>query len=251
MTEGRWDWRASALVAAVLGMVVLVLVVRLRRLVSTAVVVPGRRGFADDTGGITPFDLTLTAPIFIFLSILFFQFALLLKDEMVVLHAAAAAARSARVNLCPPIPAGRTELVQRLLGLWPCGNDREKAVLAARYVLVAVSPTSYDAACEGNCAPPDGLDRRLATATRTTVASKGWARQLRYAFDPANVEVDVGPVWGYLAEGLISGQIPIPPFRAEVRFHDTLLPAMSGIFGKGRHRDGRAFTILTAEATIL
>lgn len=250
MIEEVADWGERGVVAAGLAVAALLSVALLRR----------RSGFAsawrpidlaEESGGITPFDLVLTAPTLLFLSILFFQFALLLKDQMVVHHAAISAARSARVHLCPPIPSGPRELVERLLGRWPCSDDREKPRLAANYALIAISPTSYGAACDGSCGAPEGIERLLAEATRTTRAARGWARQVRYAFDPDNVEVTVEPVLAYLAQGLVSGQIPIPPFRAEVRFRETLLPLMEPIFGKGRHRDGRPYTILTAEATIL
>jgi hypothetical protein len=235
-------WRSGGLLLA--GMAVLILRWR--------VAARGARRhhrMAGTSGMAVAMDLVLVTPIFMFVMLLILQWAILMKDLLLVHHAAYVAARSAKVHLCPG-PIGSAGLMKmRALGSLPCTDDHRKAEDAARYVLVTASPFAGSLQCEGGCSPPSAAFEALARGTDTHRNMQAWLAQARYAFDPANVSVRV-ELTPFAQAGAGEANPGEQAVRARVSFRHILLPWMEIAFGDGRRTDGTAYSTLVAEVSL-
>ena len=209
-----------------------------------------RRPEGNTTSGMAvAMDLVLVTPIFMFFMLVILQWAFLMKDMLLVQQAAYSAARSAKVHLCPGLGSGAGLLKMRVLGSLPCTDDRQKAEDAARYVLLAAAPMSLSLRCEGACSPPSQAIQALARGTGTDRNMPAWQAEARYAFDPANVSVEVELL--PLAQARAGEDNPgEQSARAKVSFRHVLLPWMEALFGDGRRSDGTAYAILVAEVQL-
>ncbi len=238
---GTMTWRGGGLLLAGAAVLLLRWVARSRG--------PGRERISGTSGMAVVMDLVLVTPIFMFIMLLILQWAILMKDVLLVHHAAYAAARSAKVHLCPGLTGSAGLMKMRALGSLPCTDDRRKAEDAARYVLVTASPFTSTLQCEGGCSPPSAAFEALARGTNTERNMQAWLAQARYAFDPANVSVQVESV--ALAQIAAGDDNPgEPSARARVSFRHILLPWMEIAFGDGRRIDGTAYATLVAEVRL-
>jgi hypothetical protein len=201
----------------------------------------------NERGAATAMDLVLVVPIFLFVMLLIFQWALLMKNTVIVHYAAFTAARSARVHLCPP-PANADAARMRAFGGMACTDDRSRQEMAARYALIMASPFDPRLRCEASCNPPQAVVDALARGTGTEQNGLAWQNQARYAFDGPNVEVDAQVIPPGSARAGTPGE---PAGKARVRFRHVLLPWMEWTFGNGRRGDGNAYTIIEGEVTLL
>lgn len=199
----------------------------------------------DQRGAATAMDLALVAPVFVFVMLLILQWAMLMKDTLIVHYAAFAAARSARVHLCPP-PANGDMANMSVMGGMACDNDTSQPEMAARYALITASPFG-PRSCDGGCSPPQDVVVALANGTGTQTNLRAWQDQAQYAFDGSNLEIQSE----LLPVSAKAGTPGESPARVRVRFRHILLPWMEWTFGNGRRGDGTAYTIIEAEVTVL
>jgi hypothetical protein len=202
----------------------------------------------DISGSTTMMDFVLVTPVFVFFMFVVFQFAILAKNHLFTHYAAYTAARSARVYFCPSVPLTLKSAAG--LDAKTCNDDAaaEKADLAARLALIPAAP--YDQLkCVGACQPPEDALKNLADATGMTKNWRAMRNQARYMFDPQNVTVTVDRAQMALyAAGNRSPHVPVTA-KVEVRF--LLLEYAGWVFARGQRKDGRYYTISSAEVNLL
>lgn len=147
--------------------------------------------------GSATLDFVLTLPIAIILFGLVIQFLLFAQNSLYLHHAAYAAARSARVHLCPDEGVlGAVNTVQSLAGRFDprvCDPDQGRAFdkidVAARTILVAASPSNNAARERQNdqCRFPTELSAVMA-ATLPEAAMRAFENKACYAFEASGAD---------------------------------------------------------------
>ncbi|TBF89529.1 TadE/TadG family type IV pilus assembly protein [Rhizobium leguminosarum] len=200
----------------------------------------------DISGSTTMMDFVLVTPVFVFFMFVVFQFTILAKNHLFTHYAAYAAARSARVYFCPAFPI----TLRSIIDVKTCDDDAAagKADLAARLALIPAAP--YDQLkCVGACQPPEDALKSLADASGLSKNWRAMRNQARYMFDPQNVTVTVdrAPMALYAA----INRSPHVPVTAKVEARFLLLEYAGWVFARGQRKDGRYYTISTAEVNLL
>jgi hypothetical protein len=204
----------------------------------------------NERGAAVILDLALVAPIFVTIMVAFLQWAILLNDTIVVHYAAFAAARSARVYLCPTIPFSANQGIAQAFGLAPCSGGPNNPENAARFALIPASPFNDQYRCEGSCQAPEDAMKALAHGMQIDNQTGAWLQQARYAFDPANVKVDVSiQLLAYLAR--VGSNVREMPVTAIVQFRHVLMFPMDKVFGDGYRSDGVGYRTIVAQMTLI
>jgi hypothetical protein len=205
----------------------------------------------DERGAAMAADYILVAmPFLIFVTVMV-QITWLMRETIILHYATYAAARSARVHLCPHLPDGPVSAylqVEEVL----CTNDRYRHVeRSARFALVAASPP-WNVPCLGACQVPQTAISEIARNTDTAGQRNAMLSQARWAYDGQNVHV------AYVKDtlfALTSGNNPYAPgFRLPVtvrltyrHYIITLVGPLLGV----RRGDGYYFRETSAEVTLL
>lgn len=200
----------------------------------------------DASGSTTMMDFVLVTPIFVFFMFVVFQFTILAKNHLFTHYAAYAAARSARVYFCPALPI----TIRSIIDPKTCDDDAApgKADLAARLALIPAAP--YDQLkCVGACQPPEEALKALADASGLSKNWRAMRNQARYMFDPQNVTVTVDRAPMALFAAI--SRTPHVPVTAKVEARFLLLEYAGWVFARGQRKDGRYYTISTAEVNLL
>lgn len=170
-------------------------------------------------------------------------------------QAAYAAARSALVYKCPPM--------QTMLAVWSpqtvvqteCFRNRQRldaiaqqrAEDAARWALIAASPTTGAAAARGCTIPESGLEL-MTTGNRIGGRDTAVRNALCYAFEPGNVTVDLEWQTQFVDRRAGSTRVPI---RATVTFRYPLSTPFRRFVGTGERGDGTYWRTGQASVTLL
>ncbi len=206
----------------------------------------GRHLAGDERGVVLAAELVLVVMPVILFVLLVAQICWMMRETVILHYAAFAAARSARVHLCPPIPDPRAVL-RSPMGRAGCTGDRRRAETAARMALVAASPP-WGIPCQSSCVIPREALVAIARETGVSAQSPAILDQARYAFDRANVSVSVD----FEPKGLILARQAgeVPPVKARVTFRHYVIYGIGQVFGT-RRSDGYFYRASTAEMTLL
>jgi len=202
---------------------------------------------ADRRGVVVASDFALVILPVILFTLGILQTAWLMRETVIVHYAAYAAARSARVHLCPPLPESLALSMMRARGEGDCTDDLGRAEAAARLALVSAAPP-WGIPCLGACEVPEAALSAIARNTGNAARLAALRDQARYAFDADNVRVDVGfvPQFAWLA--MTPGAEP--PVRARVTFRHYVVYAVGRALGV-RRADGYYYRESTAEVSLL
>lgn len=244
LVEARSFWKSIVPPPAAIGLVAGLVAILLLRKRAT---VPLSQLVRDSQGAASVLDLVLVAPVFTLIVVAFLQWAILLNDTIMVHYAAFAAARSARVYLCPTIPTNAGDLAQLLLD--NCSEAKEKYTNAARFALIPASPSNPKYGCDGCQLPADAL-RALAQGLQMTDQTNAWLSQASYAFDPANLEVEASVPLIAEAERL-GGDMRERPVTVTVKYRHVLMPVVDQVYRDGYLPDGTGYVVITAQMTLI
>ena len=203
----------------------------------------------NQSGSAAALDMALTMPIFFFIMVLVVQFALFANTALVVHYAAFSAARSARVLNCNPLIK------------FSCKSGDYQT--AARYALIAVSPSTPNLACR-SCDVPTSVLQALIPAADYQAQEHAFQfagislvpnntqaiiNKARYAFDPDNVTVETdNPLLAYLNKDFLKKPKMV---KATVSYKAHIFLPVGRILGEQRS-DGKGFyKKMTAEVTLL
>ncbi|MCO6188241.1 hypothetical protein [Rhizobium sp. L1K21] len=201
----------------------------------------------DECGSALAADLVLVMVPAITIMLILVQSLWLMRETVIVHYAAFTAARSARVNICPSMPESLQAFTLQSMGKLGCRGDGGRAEQAARLALISASPP-WEVPCLGNCRIPEKTLRAIADETGTGDLYPALEVQARYAFDPQNVALSVGPDPKYLALALKPGLTP--PIRARLTFRHYVIYGLGRAFGQKRS-DGYYYKETVAEVTLL
>ncbi len=177
------------------------------------------------------------------------QFVLLAHAMVVLKGAAHAAARSALVNKCRPFNV--SEASGNVLGAavsafqGKCSDDAEAWETAARIALIPIS-ASY--ARNQSCDYPEVVVKLLQEDAVRTSLNETLENKACYAFEPANVSVEVK--WETQAFGVQLTEGP-PPISARVTFRVPLLAPTRKIFGAVQGTVGGTYYLERSAAVTL
>ena len=220
------------------------------------------RGWADDAGGASVVDFTLTAPILLVIALLMVQLLVLFNDMLIVHYAAYCAARSARVwywdTDSPRISVFTGQTDSAWLNNPAIARSRDQQTVrqrveqATRLALIPAAPVAVDIPSQPERLP-EGALRAMTQAGGHADRAAALIRQARYAFDPANSQIDYGMV--SVGNPLMALDLLKPgdawPVTVTVQFKLCLtLPVARQVLG---HHDGngRYTSTITAEVTLL
>lgn len=193
----------------------------------------------NQSGSAVAVDFVLVLPLFLILISMLLQLAMLMNGSMIVHYAAYSAARSARVFAFEE--ADMDLKVWTSKPLLDQGGVREKAERAARFALMAASPSNSSIS---------GLDQSSWIGTLTdnselaNLGTKADAMRAKaaYAFDPANSKVELE----VKSEEFAGVALAAHYIEATVdfEFYLPLFPAM--VFQPVTERQGRYFRTIHA-----
>ncbi len=202
------------------------------------------RGLHADTRGVAAaVDFTLTLPLFLTVVILAVQFAVMLNGAMIVHYSAFMAARSARVWIGEA--AWGLPLARRVPTV--TAEARSRAADAARFALIAASPADGEIASSGGRVPTRIL-REIARSGGLPGRSDVLIRKARYAFDPRNVNVEIGLPLVRRVGAVVSNQAP--PVTATVKYRQVTGILIGRVFGQDRG-DGVHYVPVAATVSLL
>jgi len=201
--------------------------------------------FTDTNGSAAAVDFVLTFPIVMVVVLVAVQYALLANASLVVHYAAYSAARSARVYAFDTYTDRFTRILRNtgngsafLYYMRNRNRVKDRALMAARLPLVAISPASKAVKSK----QPKSADWKNAKklvdilAKDTPKSDKdALYRKAYYAFDAKNLKVDTGLLFDI--SSMSSGKTPFQkgidewPVRAEVSYRFYLYLPVSRFFG--------------------
>lgn len=213
----------------------------------------------DERGSAGVIDFMLTFPIFFALVLIVVQIFVVLNDFLIVHYAAYSAARSARVWLWDvelprvgSLGSGQgfhNPLVHRN---WNKEEVRRQVGHAARMALIPAAPAAIEVPSQPKDLP-EGAIRALVQAGGRAQSLAPLLRQARYAFDPANSQVEFGLVdlkqHPQMAVDLVKWG-DAWPVTAQVTFRLYLAIPVAQYLGQDRG-DGHFIRPVTAEVTLL
>lgn len=201
----------------------------------------------EDRASIT-MEAVLSLPILLVLFSAVNQTLLLAQNRVYLEQAAYVAARSAIVHMCPPFSFG--ELLQSPIGTiakTQCKDNPKKWEDAARWALVAASPSSDFARDRKKCPPMPAAERLVQATSLPGNLNDAMLNRVCYAYEPENVRVKVEWVEGL---GSIVG-VTRPPMRATVTFRYPLTTPFRRFIDDGKRGDGTYYKEGTATVTLL
>jgi hypothetical protein len=191
----------------------------------------------DSRGAVISADFILAAvPILVFVTLMV-QMTWLMRETIIVHYAAFAAARSAKVQECPLIPAGINAAVLASRDILCTGDDRKRED-AARYALISASPP-WNVPCLASCKVPDAALRAIARNSGIDERTNAIIKQARYAYDQPNVQLHVSVDDAMLA---LAGKTRFSPgvrpaMKAELTYRHYIIKWVGKLLGE-RRSDG-------------
>lgn len=172
--------------------------------------------------GAVSLEAVLAFPSVLLLFAAVAQIMILAQARTYLELAAYAAARSAIVHKCRPFEP-------------LCTDQPQKWHDAARWALIGAASPSGFAKVRGDCPDIVAARQSLAGTGRTGGYDEALANALCYAYEPGNVEVEVG--WVQTGLNLLPGASSIP-MRATVRFRTPLSTPFRRFLSDGKRGDG-------------
>jgi len=205
----------------------------------------------DDAGAVLAADYILVAMPFVVFVTVMVQITWLMRETIILHYATYAAARSARVHLCPVIPDLPIGALLQSQGIL-CTDDRERMVeKTARFALISASPP-WNIPCLGACQVPQTAISAIASNTDTAGQRNAMLSQARYAYDSQNLRIDLRKD---LAFAVLSGNNPVepgfrPPVTVRVAYRHYIITLVGPLLGV-RRSDGYYYRETSAEVTLL
>ena len=214
-----------------------------------------REFLAGRTGGATPVEFVMIAPILIIIVFVVVQFILLAQMQTVLRQSAYAAARSALVHDCPP--AGLEDWWDNPLGaagtmlMNECTPSPEMIETAARMSLIAASSSSpkSEGRQGGACSYPEAVLQLTDTNPVRGGLRGALHHKACYAFEDGNANVSVE--WQTQLPGGIQITRGPPPVKVTVTFRMPVFAPAARIFGGERRSDGTWYRAGSAVVVLL
>ncbi len=181
-------------------------------------------------------EAVLTFPVLLVLFGAVAQIMITAQARGYVEMAAYSAARSALVHKCPPF--NLTQVFSSpfaAVAAFQCQDEPQKWEDAARWALIAASPTSDFAPSRGACPQIPAAQRVITGTGKTGGYDTAVSNSICYAFEPENVQVTVE--WVQSGLSLLSSANSTP-IRAKVRFKYPLSTPFRRFLMDGKRGDG-------------
>jgi hypothetical protein len=209
----------------------------------------------SEDGALPTIELIVLAFPLLILTLALIQQARVAQAVVATEHAAYAAARSALVHSCRPIPAlgGETSVIGAVKSFWGSGGCAEPRTtdgstpwdVAARMALIPISPSREGA---GACAYPDAAIDMAERGPVGASLADALHHKACYAFAPANVRVELEFLSAF---GPISGVKTMPPIRATVTYRMPVYGPVRGLFADGTRGDASHYRVVRARVDLL
>ena len=217
-------------------------------------------------GSASAVDFVMVMPFFMVVIAIIVQLTIIVNTSLIVHYAAYSAARSARVwawdmdnllleKLYDELPVGQAALK------FQQSRAQKSAERAAKYVLIAASPTSTRLQTNPNQNQlPDKALKLIAEKTNKSKREAVLKRKANYAYDSNNVKVEVKRAVEDIADDLLENATysldylqsgTAWPIKAKVEYRMYLSVPIASLIGEKNAGDGRYYKWIDAEVTLL